>query len=306
MTFSIIIPSYNEGDDIRLAIGSAIAQTIKPLEVLVVDDSSDSTPEIIGEYSGRGVKLVNGERTGCCGARNLGMRQAKGDVVVLLNGDVQLPPDFLERISEHYESGADYVLVESTVLNPKDSLAAFVEAQGRLDYAHRQDLEWTEGFSARREAVAAVGYIPGDFAVRFCRDWMLGRRLRDAGFKKVIDRSIVVEDRAPASIEEYWRVRVARGRFGAFTQYYVYGKGRIYLAFKFLMKHIFRLIALLTLIYPMVLAIRLAFKSPRPISNIPPFFVAYFLQEVARAVGEWQGIFQAKILPGRANGMEMR
>src|SRR6478609_8642752 len=109
MTFSIIIPSYNEGEDIRLSIESALAQTVKPLEILVVDDSADNTPAIIREYESRGVRLVPGERTGCCGARNLGMRQAKGDVVVLLNGDVRLPEDFLERLQPHYDAGADYV-----------------------------------------------------------------------------------------------------------------------------------------------------------------------------------------------------
>ena len=181
MTFSIIIPSYNESDDIRLAIDSAVAQTVKPLEVLVVDDSSDNTPEIIKEYADRGVSFVAGEHNGCCGARNLGMRHAKGDVVVLLNGDVQLSPDFLEKISKHYENGADYVLVESRVLNPEDALAAFVEAQSQNDYDHNPNLEWTEGFSARRAAVEKVGYIPGDFKARFCRDWMLGRRLSEAG-----------------------------------------------------------------------------------------------------------------------------
>ncbi|MEK7568282.1 MAG: glycosyltransferase family 2 protein, partial [Patescibacteria group bacterium] len=52
--FSIIIPSYNEGDDIRLSIDSAIKQDYQNKEIIVVDDSSDNTPEIIKEYADKG------------------------------------------------------------------------------------------------------------------------------------------------------------------------------------------------------------------------------------------------------------
>lgn len=294
MTFSIIIPSYNEGEDIRLSIESALAQTIKPLEVLVVDDSSDDTRGIIMEYVDRGVRLVEGEHRGCCGARNLGMRQAKGEIIVLLNGDVKLPPDFLEKISKHYREGADYVLVESRVLNQKDMLAAFIEAQHQWEHGGDNSVEWTEGFSARREAVEEVGYIPGDFNVRFCRDWMLGRSLRDAGFKKVVDSSIVASHRAPAGFSEYWRVRLARGRFGAFTQHYIYKRGRVYLILKFTLKHIARLIGLITLIYPFWHSVDLARRSDHSLTNIIPFFAAYVIQEFARAIGEWQGVVRIR------------
>src|SRR3990172_2437151 len=94
LTFSIIIPSYNEGDDVRLSIESALGQKYPHKEIIVVDDSNDDTPRIIEEYLDRGVKLVPGPGKGCCGARNEGMMLARGDVVVLLNADVVLPADF--------------------------------------------------------------------------------------------------------------------------------------------------------------------------------------------------------------------
>jgi glycosyltransferase involved in cell wall biosynthesis len=294
MTFSIIIPSYNESEDIRISIESALSQTVEPLEVLVVDDSSDNTRQTIKEYSDSDVTLVPGEHKGCCGARNLGMRRARGDIVVLLNADVSLPPDFLERISAHYDAGADYVLVESRVSNQEDALAAFVEDQHRWKYAGDSNIEWTEGFSARRAAVEKVGYIPGDFKTRFCRDWMLGQRLREAGFKKVIDTSIIVSHRAPAALAEYWHVRVARGRFGAFTQHYIYGHGRGYLMAKFTLKHALRLVLLATLVYPLSHSINLTRRSNRPLRAVAPFMGAYFLQELARVVGEWQGVLRIR------------
>lgn len=288
-TFSIVIPSYNEGDDIRLSIESALRQSVHPLEILVVDDSNDKTPDIINAYKSRGVRLVKGERKGCCGARNIGMRLAKGDVVVLLNGDVMLPPDFFENTAPHYEAGADYVLVESRVSNCNDAFARFIEVQHRLEYGNRTDLEWTEGFSARRQALEAVGYIPGEFSARFCRDWMLGKNLGKAGYRKVVDKSIVVTHKAPAQFAEYWRVRKDRGRFSSLTQYYIYAKNRRYLVPKFAIKHLVAAIKLATLIVPALRAAKLAALS-RQRGDFFVFLYAHYIQEVARMWGEWQGL----------------
>src|SRR3989344_4934823 len=117
LRFSIIIPSYNEGDDIRLSIESALNQDYLEREILVIDDSHDNTPSIIQEYERMGVRLIKGKQNGCCGARNFGIETAIGDIVVLLNADVVLPKDFLNRLAAHYHSGADYVLVESLTFN---------------------------------------------------------------------------------------------------------------------------------------------------------------------------------------------
>ena len=223
LKFSIIIPSYNEGDDIRLSIDSAIKQDYQNKEIIVVDDSSDNTPKIIKEYADKGVNLIIGPRKGCCGARNLGMKSASGDIIVLLNADVSLPPDFLSRVSRHYDDGADYVLIEARAFNLDNLWAKFIEMQHRYDMEKiGETAEWTEGFSCRRQAALDIGLIPGDFSARFCRDWLLGKRLGEAGYKKVIDYSIIVPHKSPDNFSDYWRVRKARGRFGSLMQYFLY------------------------------------------------------------------------------------
>lgn len=289
-TFSIIIPSYNEGEDVRLAIESAIDQTYKAKEILVVDDSTDRTPEIIKEYTPQDVILVSGPQRGCCGARNLGMKLARGNIIVLLNSDVALPKDFLERIAKHYEANADYVLVESRVFNLENVWARFIEAQHRLLYGSGRDMEWTEGFSCRRETALKVGLIPGDFPITFCRDWMLGRRLKEAGYKKVIDRSIVVSHKAPETYPEYWRVRKARGRFSSLTQIYILKRPRSFLAFKFFIKDILLFLKFI-LIFPVSFRVlRTSLYSESSLKDFFRFFPAYFIQECAKALGEWEGL----------------
>lgn len=292
--FSVIIPSYNEGEDIRLSVESAINQNYSDKEVIVVDDSNDNTPKIIREYENQGVRLIKGRRTGCCGARNLGMKNAAGDIIVLLNADVSLPPDFLEKISKHYEAGADYVLVESRAFNLDNLWARFIEMQHRYDMKNiGARAEWTEGFSCRRQAALNIGLIPGDFPVRFCRDWLLGKRFREAGYKKVIDYSIVVSHKSPDNFKDYWRVRKARGRFGSLMQHFLYKKSPASLSLKFLAKDILFLSKFLLIVPAVVKTAKISRYSDKPFKNFFPFLWAYFIQESARAIGEWEGLLIA-------------
>lgn len=294
MRFSIIIPSYNEGEDIRLSVQSAISQIYKDREIIVVDDSTDNTPKIIGEYVSSGVRLLDGPRNGCCEARNEGIKLATGDVIVLLNADVVLPADFLEKIKKHYDKGADYVLVESKVFNDDNLWARFVEMQHRYESSKiGSGAEWTEGFSARREALQKIGLIPGNFKLRFCRDWLLGLGLQRAGYKKVIDLSIIVTHKAPDNFREYWRVRLARGRFGSLGQYFLWKRSILFLAIKFLAKDILFLLNFLLIIPVVIRVIKISAYSSKPVSDFFPFFYAYFLQELARVLGEWRGLIMA-------------
>lgn len=293
MRFTILIPSYNEKEDVRLSIESALAQTYPDTEILVVDDSNDGVSRpIIQEYEDRGVKLVIGPKMGCCGAKNMGMKMATGEVIVILNADVKLPADFLERIKKHYDEGADYVLVEALVLNQENTWARYVEMLHKQTIGPAQ--EWTEGFSARKSAVEKVGFIPGEFSVTFCRDWFLGKALQDAGFKKVIDRSIVVTHKAPDNLEEYWRVRKARGRFGSLTQALVMKRPFPLLVVRFLVKDIFLLFKF-ALILPAAFDLaRIARHSTHKIRDFFAFIPAYVIQWFSFAIGEWQGFRMAK------------
>jgi glycosyltransferase involved in cell wall biosynthesis len=295
LKFSIIIPSYNEGEDIRLSIESAIRQKYENKEIIVVDDSSDNTPEIIEAYENQGVRLIKGQKSGCCGARNLGMKNASGDIVVLLNADVSLPSDFLSRISSHYEAGADYVLVESKTFNLDNLWAKFIEMQHRYEMKKiGETAEWTEGFSCRRRAAEAIGFIPGDFPVRFCRDWLLGKKLGEAGYKKLIDYSIVVSHKSPDNFKDYWRVRKARGRFSALTQYYLLGKPSWLLFFKFLFKNLMWLLEFI-LIFPVGIKIyKISRFSNRKFKIFFPFLFAYFVQKISFIWGEWSGLILKK------------
>jgi glycosyltransferase involved in cell wall biosynthesis len=97
MLLSVIINNYNYGPYLSEAIKSALNQTYKPLEVIVVDDgSTDNSREVISSFGDR-ITTVLQQNAGQNAACNAGWRKAKGDMVVFLDSDDVLLPDAAEK-----------------------------------------------------------------------------------------------------------------------------------------------------------------------------------------------------------------
>ncbi len=92
---SVIIPAYNAAAYVGRAIESALAQTEKPLEVLVIDDGSgDHTGPVVRAYE-PAVRLISKPNGGPATARNLGARLARGEWLALLDADDWWQPEKL-------------------------------------------------------------------------------------------------------------------------------------------------------------------------------------------------------------------
>jgi len=288
---SLVIPTRNEAQDIAPTLEACLAIDYDPKEIIVVDDSTDETPRTVASYADQGVRFVHRteNRNGCCGARTLGMKMAKGEIVVLLNADNRPRPDFLNRLLPHYLAGADYVIVRSLVINRNNVWGKYIHAQSQASLSGEPDVKWSEGFSCRRTAAEAVGYFPGDFPVPFCRDWRLGEGLRRAGFNKHFDPEIPMEHVIPGTLETYWRNQIWRGTFSAPTAYY-FGKRSlpIILAREILKAGRGALRNLL--IFPaLIRAIRLSAYTDRGWPNAPELFFAGVVQDAATSVGNFRG-----------------
>jgi glycosyltransferase involved in cell wall biosynthesis len=86
-TISVVIPTYNYGRFVTEAVESALAQTYRPMEVIVVDDgSTDDTAERLRPYMDR-IRYIRQENRGLSAARNTGIRHAQGEWVALLDSD---------------------------------------------------------------------------------------------------------------------------------------------------------------------------------------------------------------------------
>ena len=93
---SIIIPCYNDWQYIEQSVLSALNQTYKNIEVILVDDGSDSaTKSVLKKIEPNITKLITQENQGVCVARNIGIEEAKGDLILILDSDDYFEPEFL-------------------------------------------------------------------------------------------------------------------------------------------------------------------------------------------------------------------
>lgn len=95
---SIIIPCFNREEEIKDAIDSALAQTYKNIEIIVVDDgSTDNSIEVVESYSDGSVKLIKQPNKGVSAARNTGFAAANGVFTIFLDSDDWLSNDLVEK-----------------------------------------------------------------------------------------------------------------------------------------------------------------------------------------------------------------
>src|SRR5690349_11336244 len=84
---SVVIPTYNTRRYVAEAVESALAQTYRPIEILVADDGSTDGTEVEMRRFGDAVRYLVQRNQGPAAARNLGIGTAQGEYVAFLDAD---------------------------------------------------------------------------------------------------------------------------------------------------------------------------------------------------------------------------
>ena len=98
---SIIIPKYNVEKYLRECIDSIINQTLKDIEIILVDDGSpDNSGKIADEYAEKDkrITVIHQQNKWLGGARNSGLKIAKGEYIACIDADDYIAPDFCEKL----------------------------------------------------------------------------------------------------------------------------------------------------------------------------------------------------------------
>ena len=106
---SVIVPVYNCEKYVRRALDSVLAQTLREIEVICVDDgSTDGSGEILDAVAARDnrVKVLHRRNEGVSAARNAGLEAAEGRYVAFLDADDELAPEAYARMLAKAESGS--------------------------------------------------------------------------------------------------------------------------------------------------------------------------------------------------------
>lgn len=96
---SVIVPVYNGSEHVGAAIGSALAQTPRPVDVVAVNDgSTDRTADVLASFGDR-IRVETQANAGVSVARNNGARVARGEWLLFLDADDELLPGALAALA---------------------------------------------------------------------------------------------------------------------------------------------------------------------------------------------------------------
>jgi succinoglycan biosynthesis protein ExoA len=227
---SIVIPVRNEEKHIAAALEQILGQEYPrdKLEILVIDGkSSDNTKEIVKNFANRYsfIRLLDNPKILSSSARNLGVREAKGDVVVYIDGHCQIPDrQLLKNIASCFEkSGAD-CLGRSQPLIPGDRIITQAITLARTSALGHNPESFIysefEGFINptscgaiyKKEVFQKVGCFDENFDA--CEDVEFNLRVKQAGLKCYLSPSLAVRYYPRQSLP------------GLFQQMFRYGQGR--------------------------------------------------------------------------------
>src|SRR5271163_820867 len=124
---TVVVPHFNRPDFVREALLSIQNQTVKPSEVLLVDDnSSPENKAKLTDLSGLATIITTPKNLGLAGARNFGAQNAKGEWLAFLDDDDLFLPDKQERQIRYLEANPNAKALGGGL--------TMVNAEGREEY----------------------------------------------------------------------------------------------------------------------------------------------------------------------------
>lgn len=194
---SVIVPVYNGEKFIGRCLDALLANTYPEFEIIVVNDgSTDDTEKICGA---KGVRVLQSERprSGPAAARNVAASLAKGDVLLFVDADVVVESDTVSKVADRFAcdpglsalfGSYDNAPAEPNFLSQYKNLQHhFVHQISRSDAS----TFWAGLGAIRADAFASMGgFDCVRFAIPSIEDIELGARLRQAGHRILLDRTI--------------------------------------------------------------------------------------------------------------------
>jgi glycosyltransferase involved in cell wall biosynthesis len=206
---SCIVPVFNGERFVREALESILAQTHRPLEIIVADDgSSDGTAAIVAGFGDR-VRYLKQSNKGPATARNLGLSVATGDFVAFLDADDLWHREKLERQLARFQARPE---LDYCVTHAQNFWIAEMAGEAKGYQRHRIAGSLpgyvTQTLMARRALFEAVGVFDPALGHGDSTDWFLRAAERGAVMELLSD-VLLYRRLHPANLS---RVRAANSR----------------------------------------------------------------------------------------------
>lgn len=178
--FSVIIPTKNRHGLLREAIGSVLAQSLKQIEIIVVDDG-EGAAAAIASLSDR-IKVLDNRGLGPVRARNFGVQQAKGDFIAFLDDDDWWTDRLhLERAAGLLRGSAEFVFGDGMMVFESGAKSIPFSRHADADTLARDNTILISAVCYRRSLHATLG--PFDESLTDYWDWDWYLRVARSGAK---------------------------------------------------------------------------------------------------------------------------
>jgi GT2 family glycosyltransferase len=223
---SVVIPTHQRRAELRRALQSLFRQTVPAdsFEVIVsIDGSTDGTSEMLDSFDAPyTLRTVAGVRRGRATACNAGVALARGEVLIILDDDMQVVPDFVERHRRHHRRGSRLCVLGAVPVELNGSsprVARYVQAKfdthlARLDQPDHLYLPrsfYTGNASLRAEVLREVGGFDESFTLYGNEDVELALRLRAAGVRLQYDPEALARQEYGKDLRGLSRDTLAKG-----------------------------------------------------------------------------------------------
>jgi glycosyltransferase involved in cell wall biosynthesis len=205
---SVVIPVHNGARTLARALESALAQRYPAVEVVVADDgSTDDTPVVAGRLGDR-VRVVTQPNRGAAAARNLGIREARGEFVAFLDADDEYLPGRIEKgiapLLADASVAATFCRLHRVYQDGTRELYgdAYKKCRAFPEHLWPSSHTQTSGATCRRSALLAVG--PLDETLQSHDEQDLWIRLAEAFLVVEIAEPLAVFHDMPDSYSKRW------------------------------------------------------------------------------------------------------
>jgi len=211
MKASVIVPAHNASETIEACLKALLHQTVprSDYEIIVIDDgATDRTREVIEGYAT--VRLFSQPNRGPAAARNLGVSQAKGELVLFTDADCVPMNNWIEALTEPFADPEIAGAKGTYRTGQKELMARFVQIEYESKYdkmSKDRYIDFVDTYSAAyRKAIFANnrGFDPL-FPIASGEDVEFSYRLAREGHKMVFVPGAVVYHRHVDSVWRYWR-----------------------------------------------------------------------------------------------------
>jgi len=223
---SVVVPTYQRRDSAARLLDALARQTVDPGRyevILVIDGSTDGTLEMAERFAAPYRLRVMGQpNRGRAAACNAGLRAATGELLVLLDDDMEPGAEFLAAHERAHAADDRLGVVGAVPVSLDDALSPTATYIGLKFNRHLAKLAeqqrfglrdfYSGNFSVRRELLAAAGGFDEDFRLYGNEDLELSLRLAEGGVRLVFDPSAAARQHYAKDFEALARDTMAKGR----------------------------------------------------------------------------------------------